>query len=48
MASAALEAEAMKILVGFQKCFLINVARIFRAARQIQRQTQNVAIVTVN
>jgi hypothetical protein len=45
---AALESEAVKIFVCLQESFLINIAGVFRTARKIQRQTQNISIVPVH
>jgi len=44
----ALEPEAMQIAIGAQEAFLINVARIFRTMHQIQRQAENIAVVTAD
>src|SRR5580704_2952241 len=45
---AALKSKAVQISVNPEKAFLINVAGIFTAVDQVQRQTQNFAIVAAD
>ena len=44
----AFETESMEVFVNFQEGFLINVAGIFVALHQVERQTEHIAIVTVD
>src|SRR5262245_46024945 len=44
----ALETKTREILVDFQEGFLVDVARILRPSQNIQRDAQDVAVVTMD
>jgi hypothetical protein len=44
----ALEAEAVQILINFQKCFLVDVAGIFWLVQNVQGDSQDVTVVTMD
>src|SRR5262249_12695873 len=45
---AAFETEAVQIAVDLEEGFLINVARVFGALHQVQRQPQHIPVVAAN